>query len=210
MYLDIGFLSYVFALIPTLVFAVISLKRQKSAVYLLSGSFLFWIIAFTAINNIFPVTIGPELSLSSMSDNGLWLKFVMPPFWSFPTGFEFIRATFAVYWTIMPFGLLLGLLSAFTFRPLRKPWFALIFIISALLITDGSCFAVNLILGMKSRSIDSTTSIITLFTFLVGYGAAMLVMKLTPGVANAFDRVRTKPAKDTKENKKVRRKTVEI
>lgn len=177
---------------------------------MLSGSLLFWIIAFTAINNIFPVIIGPELSLSAMSDNGLWLKFVMPPFWSFPTGFKFIGATFKVYWAIMPFGLLLGLLSAFTFKSLRKPWFALVFIISALLITDGSCFAVNLILGMKSRSIDSTTSIITLFTFIIGYGAAMLVMKLTPGIASAFDKVREKPEKDTGESKKARRKTFEI
>jgi len=63
---------------------------------------------------------------------------------------------------------------------------------------------------MKSRSIDSTTSIITLFTFIIGYGAAMLVMKLTPGIASAFDKVREKPEKVTGENKKTRRKTVEI
>ena len=79
MYLDIGLLSYIFALFPAVIFAVISFKRRKSILYLLSGSLLFWIIAFTAINNIFPVIIGPELSLSAMSDNGLWLKFVMPP-----------------------------------------------------------------------------------------------------------------------------------
>lgn len=96
MYLDIGLLSYIFALFPAVIFAVISFKRRKSILYLLSGSLLFWIIAFTAINNIFPVIIGPELSLSAMSDNGLWLKFVMPPFWSFPTGFKFIGATFKV------------------------------------------------------------------------------------------------------------------
>ena len=38
----------------------------------------------------------------------------------------------------------------------------------------------------------------------------MLVMKLTPGIASAFDKVREKPEKVTGESKKARRKTVEI
>ena len=201
---------YLASLLPILIFVIIAIVRRKSIFHILSGSFLIFLITSAVIRNIFPINLDYEIPLSQCPDNGLWLKFVMPPFWSFPTGFEFVRATFVIYWTVMPFGLLLGLLSAFTFKPLRKPWFALIFIISVLILTECTCGAFNLILDAKSHLIDSTTSIITLFTFAIGYGAAMLVMKLTPGVAAAFDKVREKPEKDTGENKKIRRKTVEI
>lgn len=37
-----------------------------------------------------------------------------------------------------------------------------------------------------------------------------MTMKLTPGIASAFDKVREKPEKDTGESKKTRRKIVEI
>lgn len=37
-----------------------------------------------------------------------------------------------------------------------------------------------------------------------------MTMKLTPGIASAFDKVREMPEKDTGENNKARRKTVEI
>ena len=37
-----------------------------------------------------------------------------------------------------------------------------------------------------------------------------MIMKLTPGIASAFDKVREKPEKGTGESKKARRKTVEI
>ena len=37
-----------------------------------------------------------------------------------------------------------------------------------------------------------------------------MTMKLTPGIASAFDKVREKPVKDTGESKKARGKIVEI
>lgn len=37
-----------------------------------------------------------------------------------------------------------------------------------------------------------------------------MTMKLTPGIASAFDKVREKPEKDAGESKKARRKTFEI
>lgn len=37
-----------------------------------------------------------------------------------------------------------------------------------------------------------------------------MIMKLTPGIASAFDKVRENPEKVTGESKKARRKTVEI
>ena len=203
MIIAIGNLSLLFALAVPLVFSVILIILKAKPLYILVSDLLLWLVAVTALNNIFPLYIGD--AVIGFTNDGRLLGFIAKPFDSFPLGIEFFYFLFKIYYPAITFGLLSGFMITICYKNCRSLKFSLIAGIILLFVTEFSCILPNLILCGANKTWDLSSPILFITFYIIGFFLAKALIKLNPKIITLFDK--EKKVKLPKEKYQIKRRS---